>query len=66
MPTAAVIWSHDGQRLIFVASERNQTRLSSARLDGQDTRVLYEAERVREPFYIYGIARRSPRRLFGV
>ena len=54
VPTAAVIWSHDGQHLIFVASERNQTRVNSARPDGQDTRVLYEAERVREPFYLSG------------
>jgi TolB protein len=54
VPTAAVIWSHDGQRLIFAASERNQSRVNSARLDGQETRVLYEADLVREPFYLYG------------
>jgi TolB protein len=54
VPTAAVIWSHDGQRLIFAASERNQSRLNSARPDGQDIRVLYEAERISEPFYLSG------------
>jgi hypothetical protein len=54
VPIAAVIWSHDGQRLIFVESERAQTRVNAARPDGQDSRVLYEAERVREPFYLYG------------
>src|SRR5512136_2782051 len=54
VPTAAVVWSHDGQRLIFVESERNQSRVSSARPDGQETRVLYEAEQRREPFYLYG------------
>ena len=54
VPIAAVIWSHDGQRLIFVESERAQTRVNAARPDGQDGRVLYEAERVREPFYLYG------------
>ena len=54
VPTAAVIWSHDGQRLIFVESERAQTRVNAARPDGQDRRVLYEAEQVREPFYLYG------------
>jgi TolB protein len=54
VPTAAVVWSHDGQRLIFAETERNQSRVSSARLDGQETRVLYEAERSREPFYLYG------------
>src|SRR5512143_3699174 len=31
VPTAAVIWSHDGQRLIFAESERDQSRVSSAR-----------------------------------
>ncbi|CAG0936764.1 hypothetical protein TFLX_05654 [Thermoflexales bacterium] len=54
VPTAAVIWSRDGQRLIFVETELNQSRVNSALLDGQDTRVLYEAEQVREPFYLYG------------
>ena len=54
VPTAAVIWSHDGQRLIFVESESAQTRVNTARLDGQDNRVLFEAERIREPFYLYG------------
>ncbi len=54
VPTAAVVWSHDGQRLIFVETERNQSRVNSARLDGQETRVLYETERIREPFYLYG------------
>jgi len=54
VPTAAVIWSHDGQHVIFTASERNQTRVNSARLDGRETRALYEADLVREPFYLYG------------
>ena len=54
VPTAAVIWSHDGQHLIFAESERAQSRLSSASPDGQETRVLYEAELIREPFYLYG------------
>ncbi len=54
VPTAAVIWSHDGQRLMFVESERNQSRVSSSRPDGQETRVLYEGERTSEPFYLNG------------
>jgi hypothetical protein len=54
IPTAAVIWSHDGQHLIFAASERNRSRVNSARLNGQETRVLYEADLIREPFYLYG------------
>jgi Tol biopolymer transport system component len=54
VPTAAVIWSRDGRHLFFVASDRSRTRLLSARPDGQETRVLYEAARIREPFYLYG------------
>jgi TolB protein len=54
VPTAAVIWSHDGQHLVFIESERAQSRVSSARPDGQETRVLYEGERTSSPFYLYG------------
>lgn len=54
VPTAAVIWSRDGQRLIFTESERNRTRVNSARPDGRETRVLYEAVLDREPFYLSG------------
>jgi TolB protein len=54
VPTAAVIWSHDGQRLIFTASERNQSHVNSSLVDGQEPRVLYEADLDREPFYLYG------------
>ncbi len=54
VPTAAVIWSHDGQRLIFVATEGGQSRVNSARLDGQEARVLYEADQTHEPFFLYG------------
>jgi TolB protein len=54
VPTAAVIWSHDGGRLIFAESERDQSRLSSIRMDGRETRVLYEGTLDREPFYLYG------------
>jgi TolB protein len=54
VPTAAVIWSHDGQRLIFVENERARTRVTSARPDGQDARVLHEAGQDYEPFYLYG------------
>ncbi len=54
VPTAAMIWSRNGQRLIFAESERDQTRVNSARPDGQEARVLFEAERIREPFYLNG------------
>jgi TolB protein len=54
VPTSAVIWSHDGQRLIFAASERNQSRVNSSLVDGQEMRVLYESDLDHEPFYLYG------------
>jgi Tol biopolymer transport system component len=54
VPTAAVVWSHDGQRLIFAESERNRSRVINARPDGRETRVLYEADPIRQPFYLYG------------
>jgi Tol biopolymer transport system component len=54
VPTAAVIWSRDGQRLIFVASELQQSRLNSARPDGQAAHTLYETDLLTEPFYLNG------------
>lgn len=54
VPIAAVIWSHDGQHLIFAETAGDSTRLASARPDGQETRVLYEADRNLEPFFLYG------------
>ncbi len=53
-PIAALIWSHDGQHLIFAESEGAHTRVTSARPDGQESRTLYEADRIRESFYLYG------------
>jgi TolB protein len=54
VPTAAVIWSHDGQRLIFVENERARTRVIDTRPDGQDARILHETGQDFEPFYLYG------------
>ncbi len=54
VPTAAVIWSRDGQHLIFVESERGRTRVTQARPDGQGAAILYEAARPLEPFYLAG------------
>jgi hypothetical protein len=54
VPTAAVIWSRDGQRLIFVASELQQSRVTSARPKGDNARTLYEADLLVEPFYLNG------------
>jgi Tol biopolymer transport system component len=54
VPTAALVWSRDGQRLIFVEIERDTSKLISARPTGQDAAVLHETDRPRAPFYLYG------------
>jgi TolB protein len=54
VPTAALIWSRDGQRLIFVETESDTSRLISARPAGQDAITLYEDGLPRAPFYLFG------------
>jgi Tol biopolymer transport system component len=54
VPTAALIWSHAGQRLMFVETERNRSRLISARPDGEASLILFEADRLSAPFYLNG------------
>lgn len=54
VPTAALIWSHDGQHLIFSETGRGQGRLISAQPDGQAPRVLYETDQLSAPFYMNG------------
>jgi Tol biopolymer transport system component len=54
VPTASLIWSRDGRRLIYSYTAGTQGRLMSAQPDGSDPRVLFEADRVSVPFYLYG------------
>jgi len=54
VPTAAIIWSRDGRRLLFVETERNQSRLISAHPDGQAPLILFETDRLSAPFYMNG------------
>jgi TolB protein len=54
VPTAALIWSHDGHRLMFVETERNQSRLISVQPDGQAALTLFETDRLSAPFYMNG------------
>ena len=54
VPTAALIWSRDGERVIFVSTEHSGSRVISQRPDGSDVRSLFEVERRREPFYLFG------------
>lgn len=54
VPTASLIWSRDGARLMYSYSVGTQSRLISAQPDGRDQRVLAEADRTSVPFYLYG------------
>jgi TolB protein len=59
VPTAALIWSRDGERLIFISTERGGSSVRSIRAGGApgsggDERLLFEVERQREPFYLAG------------
>ncbi|GEM_PF-3590763 len=54
VPTAALIWSHDGQHLIFVETERDRSRLISAQPAGEAPLILFETDRRSAPFYLNG------------
>jgi hypothetical protein len=54
VPTAALIWSRAGQRLMFVETERNTSRLISAKPDGTAPLILFETDRLSAPFYLNG------------
>jgi TolB protein len=54
VPTAGLIWSRDGNRLIFVETERNASRLISAQPAGTAAVVLFETDRLSAPFYLNG------------
>ncbi len=54
VPTGALIWSHAGTRLIYAAATSSRGQLISVAPDDSNETILYEAERVRVPFYLYG------------
>lgn len=54
VPTAAIIWSRAGQRLIFVETERDRSRLISAQPAGEAPLILFETDRLSAPFYMNG------------
>jgi Tol biopolymer transport system component len=54
VPTAGLIWSRDGNRLIFVETERSTSRLISAQPAGAAAVVLFETDRLSAPFYLNG------------
>ncbi len=54
VPTAALIWSRDGQHLIYAEVEGRISRVVSAQPDGSEIVKLYEGSQINAPFYLYG------------
>jgi len=54
VPTAGLIWSHAGTRLMFVETDRTTSRLISALPDGAAPQILFETDRLSAPFYLNG------------
>ena len=54
VPTAALIWSRDGQHLIYAQVDGVSSHLLSARPDGSESVTLYEGEQTTAPFYLDG------------
>jgi TolB protein len=54
VPTGALIWSRDGTRLIYAATTASGSQLISVAPDDSSETIVYEAERARVPFYLYG------------
>ncbi|HZY40659.1 MAG TPA: hypothetical protein VFF59_01525, partial [Anaerolineae bacterium] len=54
VPTAALIWTRDGQRLIYAQTLGPDSQLVSVKPDGSDQIVLFESDRVKVPFYLNG------------
>ncbi len=54
IPTAALIWSRNGQRLIYAQADAQSSRVISARPDGSAAVSVYEGDPIAAPFYLYG------------
>ncbi|MBP7686485.1 MAG: PD40 domain-containing protein [Thermoflexales bacterium] len=54
VPTAALIWTRDGQRLVYAQTVGPDSQLISVNVQGEDERVLFESDRVKVPFYLNG------------
>jgi hypothetical protein len=65
VPTAAVVWSHDGQRLIFIESQRDQSSVISARPDWQEAACSTKPSDTRTLLFVR-FAGRSARGLSGL
>lgn len=54
VPTGALIWTRDGQRLVYAQTVGPDSQLISVKPDGSDPLVLFESDRVSVPFYLNG------------
>ncbi len=54
IPTAAVVWSRNGQRLIYAQTDDQASRVISAHPDGSAAVSVYEGAAAAPPFYLYG------------
>ena len=54
VPIGALIWTHDGKRLVYAQTVGPDSQLISTGPDGSDERVLFQSDRVKVPFYLNG------------
>ncbi len=54
VPTGALIWTRDGQRLVYAQTVGPDSQLISVKPDGSDERTLFQSDRVKVPFYLNG------------
>lgn len=54
VPTAALIWTRDSQRLMYAQVQGTHSDLISAKPDGSDKTSVYQADRASFPFYLNG------------
>ncbi|MBI5566637.1 MAG: PD40 domain-containing protein [Chloroflexi bacterium] len=54
VPTGALIWTRDGSRLVYAQTVGANSQLISVRPDGSEALTLFEADRVKVPFYLNG------------
>ncbi len=54
VPTGALIWTRDGQRLVYAQTLGPDSQLISVKPDGSEPLTLFQSDRVRVPFYLNG------------
>ncbi len=54
VPTGALIWTRDGQRLVYAQTLGPDSQLISVKPDGSDPLIVFQSDRVKVPFYLNG------------